>query len=81
MNCDCIATVNEKLAEMNLALDTSIVLGKDMATADGFLTISTHWKDSSKKVRGKKPTTIIVTFCPFCGTRATKPDVGAGSAG
>lgn len=74
MNCDCIETVNKKLSEMNLALDTSIVFGKDMSTADGYLTISTHWKDSSKKVRGKKPTTIIVTFCPFCGKRAKEEE-------
>jgi hypothetical protein len=76
MNCDCIETVDKKLADKNLALDTSIVFGKDMSTADAVLTISTHWKDSSKKKRGKKPTMLLVTFCPFCGTRAAKPVTG-----
>lgn len=70
MKCDCIETVNEKLAEQNLALDTSFVFSKGMKTGSAELTISTHWKDAAKKQRGKKPTTIIVTFCPFCGTRA-----------
>lgn len=70
MNCDCITTIDAKLAEQNLALDVSFI--NIMSTFDATLSISTHWKDSSKKVRGKKPTTILVTFCPFCGVRAAK---------
>lgn len=70
MNCDCITAIDEKLAEQNLALDTVFI--NVMTTFDSMLAISTHWKDSSKKVRGKKPATIIVTFCPFCGTKVSK---------
>lgn len=70
MNCDCIDKVNKKLADQNIALDTSIVLGKDMGSADAVLTLSTHWKDRSKAKRGKKPPTVPVTLCPFCGKSA-----------
>jgi hypothetical protein len=72
MICDCIKSVNEKLADMNLALDVSIMFSEDMRVATDSLTISTHWKDPTKKPRGKKPTTIMVTYCPFCGVKATK---------
>lgn len=65
MNCDCITLVNEKLAEQNLVLDTSFLFPDFRCV----LSIATHWKDPSKKVRGKKPTTILVTFCPFCGKK------------
>lgn len=68
MNCDCIKRVNEKLADQNLALDVSFVLNPKQAYDS--LSISTHWKDSSKKVRGKKPTSILVSYCPFCGVKA-----------
>lgn len=74
MNCDCIQRIDEKLAEQNLALDVSFLLGKDLSLSSTTLSVGTHWKDSSKKIRGKKPPTIVVTFCPFCGKRATKED-------
>jgi hypothetical protein len=71
MNCDCIQRIDEKLADQNFALDTSFLLGKDLSLTAVTLSVGTHWKDSSKKVRGKKPPTIVVTFCPFCGKKAT----------
>lgn len=71
MNCDCIAGIDEKLAGQNFALDTSFLLGEDLSLSAITLSIGTHWKDPSKKVRGKKPPTIIVTFCPFCGKKAS----------
>jgi hypothetical protein len=70
MNCDCIAKIDEKLAEQNIALDTSFLLGKNLNLSDVTLSVGTLWKDPSKKVRGKKPPTIVVTFCPFCGKKA-----------
>jgi len=73
MNCDCIQRIDEKLAEQNFALDTSFLLGKNLSLTAVTLSISTHWKDPDKKVRGKKPPTIVVTFCPFCGKKAN-PD-------
>lgn len=74
MNCDCIPRIDEKLAEQNFALDTSFLLGENLSLSGVTLSVGTHWKDSSKKVRGKKPPTIVVTFCPFCGKKATKDE-------
>lgn len=68
--CDCIERVDKKLASQNFALDVMFI--NVMTTFDAALGIGTHWKDSTKKVRGKKPPTIIVAFCPFCGIPATK---------
>jgi len=73
MNCDCITRIDEKLAEQNFALDTSFLLGENLSLTAVTLSIGTHWKDSDKKIRGKKPPTIVVTFCPFCGAKAN-PD-------
>ena len=72
MNCKCVSRINEHLAEQNLALDTVFI--NVMTTFDCTLAVGTHWKDSTKKVRGKKPITIIVTFCPFCGKKDVKDD-------
>lgn len=69
MNCDCIKMVDDKLAEENLALDTTIIFSNPVTVT---LSLSTHWKDSDKKPRGKKPKTIIVNFCPFCGKSAER---------
>ncbi len=70
MNCDCITRIDEQLAPQNYALDLTFVLGEDLSLSRSSLSVSTHWKDLSKKVRGKKPPTILVTFCPFCGKKA-----------
>ena len=67
MNCNCIATVNKELEKRNLALDTALTL-----TGKVVLTIPTHWKDESKKPRGKKPGPVVVTNCPFCGVEVSK---------
>ncbi len=74
MNCDCIQRIDEKLAEQNYALDTSFLLSKNLSLTAVMLSVCTHWKDSTKKIRGKKPPTIIVTFCPFCGKKAAEDD-------
>jgi hypothetical protein len=71
MNCDCITRIDEQLAPQNFALDVSFLLGDNLSLMSTALCVGTHWKDSSKKVRGKKPPTIVVTFCPFCGKKAS----------
>jgi hypothetical protein len=80
MNCDCIAKIDDKLVEQNFALDTSFLLGENLSISTETLSIGTHWKDSSKKIRGKKPPSIVVTFCPFCGQRAAKDEGEAQAA-
>lgn len=72
MNCDCIELIDNKLAEENLALDTMIILGNPVSVT---LAISTHWKDETKKPRGKKPKNIVVSLCPFCGVSAKREQV------
>lgn len=65
LNCDCIATVNEKLAERNMELDTVSVLGNP---AREILSVSTRWKDPAQKKRGDKLIKLAADCCPFCGT-------------
>lgn len=67
MNCNCINTVDEGLAERNMELDKTFLLG---GSGSVMLSISTHWKDTNKKPRGQKPTVLLVKFCPFCGMSA-----------
>lgn len=74
MNCNCVNLIDEKLAEENLALDTVFILGPPFETT---LAISTHWKDAEKKPRGKKPKTIIVSYCPFCGKKTERKQKAA----
>lgn len=70
MNCNCIQRIDEQLAEQNFALDVSFLLSESLSLSATTLSVTTHWKDPSKKIRGKKPPTIVVTFCPFCGKNA-----------
>lgn len=72
MNCECIERVNAKLAEADhqYRLNTAFVFRKDMNDVGENLSIETCWCDLSKK--GKKPPSILCTFCPFCGTKTAK---------
>lgn len=67
MNCDCIERVDAKLAEQNLALDATFIL--EPKKPYSMLSVSTHFKDLTKKKRGQKPAEILVTYCPFCGKK------------
>lgn len=77
MNCDCITKVDTKLKEAGYEyrIAASIVFGKKME-ADTMLAIETYWIESVSR-RRKKPPPILCTFCPFCGTKAVKPDTSA----
>lgn len=72
MNCDCIKKVNEKLANAGYGykVDVSLVFDAKM-NADERLAINTYWNDPLKRKK-KKPPSMLCTFCPFCGIRATK---------
>jgi len=76
MNCDCIAKVNEKLKHaFGTRLSTTILFDKKMNTEDT-LTIATVRLDDSRAPKRQKPQPVLVTFCPFCGTKAAKPVTG-----
>lgn len=59
VSCDCIARVNEKLAEHNSKIELPW-FGPQMPR------VITRKKDDKK--RGK-PIHMFATFCPFCGTK------------
>lgn len=61
MNCICIETINEKLAEKNTMIDS-------VFCSDGTETMRIATIKIDKKVR-KGPIKLIPTFCPFCGIR------------
>lgn len=70
MNCDCIARVDERLRHpFGTRLATTIVFDKKM-NADVTLAIETVRTEDSRAPKRKKPQPVLVTFCPFCGTRA-----------
>lgn len=69
MNCDCIKRVNAQLKPH----DTELVLTFRLTESLGInstLAIPTKWIAGIKK--RKKPMTIVITFCPFCGKKADK---------
>jgi len=64
MACDCITTVNAKLAERNTRLTEALVFGRRAEMP----TIMLQTEVIEKK-RGAKPTSMFLTYCPFCGTK------------
>jgi len=64
MACDCITTVNAKLAERNTRLTEALVFGRCAELP----TIMLQTEVIEKK-RGAKPTSMFLTYCPFCGTK------------
>lgn len=69
--CDCIETVNAKLAERNTRLHEPIfVFGPDPGRR---LFIET---ERIERGRGKKPkVSMFATFCPFCGEKYPEGEV------
>lgn len=65
MTCNCIETVNAKLAERNTRLTEAIVFG---GARSKMPTIMLQTEVIEKK-RGAKPTSMFLTFCPFCGEK------------
>lgn len=80
MNCDCIEKVDKKLADAGYEykISVSFLFDAKMNTEER-LAVETYWSDPLKR-RKKKPPSMLCTFCPFCGTRATKPDTATASA-
>lgn len=63
--CDCIAKFDEKLAEHNAALVTTLF------AQPARVCIETYKIDEKK--RGFRPPKAMASFCPFCGESYSKP--------
>lgn len=64
MACNCIETVNEKLASRNTRLSQALMVGE--ASHPGLM-LETHQIETG---RGKpKAVAMFLTYCPFCGTK------------
>ena len=67
MNCKCLEDTNAKLREMNLKLVGYTYLMPSFRVVP---TVQTDWIDADAAPKGKKrkPTQMLATHCPFCGT-------------
>lgn len=65
MACNCIDVINAKLAERNTRLTEAIVFG---GARSKLPTIILQTEVIEKK-RGAKPTSMFLSYCPFCGTK------------
>jgi len=64
MTCDCITTVDAKLAERNTRITLPIMLGADQTARPMIVT------EQIETGRGKqKAVSMFATFCPFCGVK------------
>lgn len=64
--CDCMTKVNESLATRNTRLASGFMLTKDLGGMDCLPLLAVEKVD--KRVR-KRPTSVIPTYCPFCGEK------------
>jgi hypothetical protein len=76
MACDCIKTVDAKLAERNTRIMLPIMFGSDQTPRPMIVT------EQIETGRGKlKAVGLFATFCPFCGTAyAPEPAVDGANA-
>jgi hypothetical protein len=72
MNCKCWEETNTKLREMNLRLVGATFLVPSFTLVP---IIATGWIDDTKAPKGQKrrPTAMLATHCPFCGTKIEVP--------
>lgn len=61
MSHDCIARINEQLAEHNSRISVAFSISEP---ARDLIKISTTKVDEKKR---SKPINLFATFCPFCG--------------
>ena len=72
MKCKCWAETQEKLKTMNLKLVGATFLMPSFTLVP---TIATEWIDETKAPKGQKrrPTAMLASHCPFCGTKIENP--------
>ncbi|MCO5152537.1 MULTISPECIES: hypothetical protein [unclassified Shinella] len=64
MTCNCVETVNEKLASRNTRLSQAMMFGEHDHPG---LMLET---EQVEKGRGKqKAVSMFLTYCPFCGVK------------
>jgi hypothetical protein len=70
MMCDCVAKVNERLAEKNTVLSEALVVSRSRPGSRMSLVIKTERLDP--QVKGSKVITVMPSFCPFCGDKISR---------
>ncbi len=74
--CDCIAKANVSLAALNTRVKQNIMLFPVLH--DSGALVCTEKADIGKRGR---PTTLMATFCPFCGVKYLKVEASDGDQG
>ena len=64
MACDCIETMNAKLAEHNTRIMIPITFGADQTVRPMIETVQIESGRGKQKAVG-----LFATFCPFCGVK------------
>lgn len=74
--CGCVADINKKLADRNTRIAQGFCLSEDLSGADCVVIVATE----KIAPHGKRPITVLATFCPFCGKRIPRPAEKRGRA-
>jgi hypothetical protein len=74
MTCNCIKTVNEKLATRNTRLTLPLVFGRNEGEPERLMIVT----EQIETGRGKaKAVGMFATCCPFCGVKYAADEVAA----
>lgn len=66
--CNCVETINEKMAEANLntRIKVPLLFDKDMNVRGRKLEVVTEKVNTNIR---KKPVPVFTNYCPFCGEK------------